>query len=296
MKRHGLENAPPLRVWIYAILLALLLWVGMLFNNAHAEAVREDHFLRQCRTDIRALHNGVDGGNSRLVILLGTSLMEKVTRNLLWEEQSSSYGLQNLRFLKMTLPMSNLYHFLPVMDELLEKPPDLLLIESDLLFNVEYHSRFSLKYLMMLPKSIMLRIMSPLRRKNHFRVLHRNPERILARRLKTIQVQMGRLTVARGPFAGMVSRLRSRGVRVVIVEIPRSAPVDKVKREVILSRHGAFVDFVKRSCGVPWLVYPEPLSPSWYSDSSHLTPRGARRFLSWLIPEIRNLLAGGMTP
>lgn len=296
MKREMREKAPPLRVWIYAILFTLLLWAGMLFLNVRDEAARENRFLHRCRAEIRDAHRDMSGGERRMVNMIGTSLMQMATRHLLSEEQCSTYGLQNVSFLRFTLPGSNLYNFMPVVEELLKKPPDLLLIESDLLFNIEYHSRFSFKYLMMLPKTMMLRIMSPMRRKNRLRVLDRNPEKILARRRKTIQIQMKRLTVARRHFAGMVARLRSKGVRVVIVEIPRSAPVDKVKQKVIFSRHGAFVDFVKRSCRVPWLLYPNPLDPSYYSDSSHLNPGGARKFLSWLIPEIRKLLAGGGTP
>ncbi len=289
-KRAMIPDAPPLRVWILVVSLLVLGLSLLAFLEIREISGVNARFRSHHRQRIHEFAQRVSVESRQRVVILGTSLLFRSARTHNLVKMAKELGLGRMRFLILARPQGSFYDYLPLMDSILDLSPDLLLIESDLLFSIEYVGFCSREFLRRLPGLISRRIRGGVDKGDGRTRMQRDPQRYLKRRQQAMRQRMALPPVRPGLIRAAAQRLRSQGVRLAVVDIPRAAPLEMVKNRQRDLHHREFIDYLQAKCRIPWLTYPGELRPYLFRDYSHFTPEGGRVFLNWLLPQVRSLL------
>lgn len=301
----GASNVPvpPLRVW-YAVALVILIVVLVTIPPFlwHRETI-EQGFLRSCTTRLHAFSNRCRGsnGDEPRIIALGSSL---VACGMLCDERMESCvqreRLGTVHFLRLARAKSSVEHFLPVLEQVLNVAPDILLIDADSILYRFQAGPFQpllgdyADYVRSIARRQLLRVMGVVDTRRELPALldadfeftaQQNSEtfRLYASAMKNREA-CGLLPPGH-PVIQLLRRARARGIRVVLVEMPRSRQAESVIPTAHLARNKALRGQLERECGVIFLKHPERFPLDRFRDFSHLNQAGAEQFSRWLMAE-----------
>lgn len=276
---------PPLRVWLYglffaAAVLALLMPLRQLVEKKTGETLAVDvqQFLSAPRAqgDVRVLG-------------LGSSLLRAAT------PAANYQHLQGPRWRRLTKSYVGLGHLDVVLQSIVQQPPDVLVIDTNLLLPSDTLMEDLRDTLADAPKNAVYAVMARMGRgapwseqvlqqqDAPFRCVAVAPERLQQQRAILVPLQQAELSRAAVDtvLAGKLSRLSQKGVRIVFLDLRRSQQFEQdllVEKQRWLQR---WQRVLPPGPTIRYLSSPDFHQPDLYCDGRHLSSAGALRFAPW---------------
>lgn len=280
-------QAPPLRVWAAAVLGFLGFLLVLLHREAGMRASRIQ--ARVARIEAFAAVPG-----ARVIAIgsspLGSDLLDEARMG----DLSRRAGGPGLAWLSLSVPNGTMEGFLPDLDRIIAARPELLLVDADMLY---YRPTWSS------PSSFPARaaedfLMGLKANRRRAAIPHdpapkapgpdpdHGPEQFRAYGTYLEQREPRGVLALGDPILARLRQARSRGIQLVLLELPRFGPAEAR----IPARHRAQAGLTKaqlaRECGARILVYPDRLPLTCFSDYSHLTASSAAGYSAWLAAEL----------
>ncbi len=300
---------PPLRVWAIVAGILLVSCAFAIPPFLRYRAGVEEAFRTACEERLAGFSKRCATGAAPRVVAIGSSLLHCATcSDGAMELLSRRDGEGELRFLRLASIQSSIDQYLPILDRIAAAPPQILLIESDLLYyrwrqlTVAAELNDYADYCRREIKACLVR--AGMERQRGQRNI--DPERLLedgdldyyAERTnrflrdyrRSIEERDPRGTLPPGdPILVRLRHLTGLGVHVVLLEMPRTRQADAVVPPLHLKRADALRRQLERECGVQVLRYPGRFPFSMYRDFSHLTNAGAERYSRWLLARVADI-------
>jgi hypothetical protein len=319
---HRTVPAAPLWVWCASLALVILLGVTSLAPFLRYRSEQDRAFFNDCATRIDALGQGSGATGAKApirIIGIGSSLLYRATYN---QREMSEFaqieGFAQLDFLRLTRGGAELLQFAPLMDRIIAARPDILLIQADLLTYRWHSEREELfhqhaEYVkLMLIRGLSLIAGNPswLRGQTASPVLLNEAGDTLAdgrmpgREKPPLQdvaeeaagkarALNDRLPVTRfdaaDPVLQTLKRARERGIRIVLLGIPRISEVEVLIPQAERRRERELLRQTEELFGARYIAFDRSLGPDCFEDSAHLNKRGRAEFSRWLITQMHEL-------
>lgn len=295
-------SAPPLAVWLIAAALLAVLFISSLpaFNRYR---VAERAFYEASVSRLASFGARENNGQKPLrVIAIGSSAMGKaVFMDKDMEALALRHGLDGLEFMRFTIPAGGIMDFMPFVNGIFSAAPDVILVESNSALYERHRVRsvFARKYTEFL-KAILMgslkagRFMFPEPEEPHTEEEFERPlQGNGAPSLDSLILHWNDKSLTGiAEVSPFFSEAAKRGVRVVLVDIPRhpefESRVGGPAPEAIELRKRLEKDY-----GVESINFPAKLGESFFSDFVHLNGEGRLEFSLWLMEELR-LARGGI--
>ena len=306
--------APPLRVWLATAVIAILAAALSIPPFLRIRAERELSFIRPCSEQIAAFT--ARGKNRQKVcpkiVVLGTS---RICSGLFFDEQMEEFARQQafgeIRFLRLARVKGTIDHFLPLFDQIIDAKPDILFIEADSLFFswekggiseiVKEHSIYCRNCI-----KRGLRWVAGNHEKNKTTEelvgLWENnliiPQKQDVEQFQFYSELLKKRQCRRGfdpeePVAAMLRRAYEKGVRIVILDLPRS----ELMNTQIPASHKRLTKELSNQlgtlCAARFIVYPGQLGLGCFADFTHLNDKGRELFSRWLLSQIKDITGIG---
>jgi hypothetical protein len=300
---QSFEQGPPLRSWIAFMIIV----AGLAVLSTYAFMIDEtDPEICYDRARLASL-NRPAGPGTKKIVAVGTSLLACATYfDDHMDEFSWNSGTGRVRFLRITRPSVSINQLAPLLENILDARPDILILERNILFYHYYPSVGDLAarhsdFLRRKIKGIAAMYTGPQETLNDMPVgildrdedLERVPFRRGALEWKEYKEVRTRFTgpgryVDRKITEDFIDIAHKQNIKVILVDFPRTADADtlilKSDRQLIDS----YTDLYKRLYGVRYLHFPEELPLEYFRDYSHLNFKGRELFSAWLLTEILN--------
>jgi len=283
-------SAPPLRVWAAAALGLLAFLLLVLHREAGQRAARNQ--TRAARIQAFAAAPG-----PRVIALGSSPLGSDLLAEARMEALSKRAGGTGFAWLSLSMPNGTMEGFLPDLDRILAAPPEVLLVDADLLYyrpTWSSPSAFPARAAEDFMRGLKERRQPPVPRPEPAPRTpgpdpDHGPEQLRAYVSYLAQRQPRGLLPQGDPVLARLLQARVQGIRIFLLEFPRYGEAEAR----IPARHreqaGLTRAQLERVCGARALVFPEPLPLACYSDYSHLTGAGAERYSAWLKTELARL-------
>ena len=296
LPEKGRLSSPPVAVWLIVAALSAALFLSSLpaFNRYRvAERTLYDaSVLRLASFGKR--ESGLR--QSLRVIAIGSSVMGKaVFMDNDMEALAFRHGLEGFEFMRLTRPAGSVKDFMPLLDDLFAAAPDIILLEASSVFHDIHRVRnaFARKYAEflkgMLMKSLKAgRFTLPEPEEAHTEEAFERP--LLGNRAPSLASLIihwkERSPIGISELAPFFSEAGKRGIRVVLVGIPRHPEFEKhigppgpEERELR--------ERLEEDYGVESIEFPSRTGAASYSDFVHLNGEGRLEFSLWLIEVLK---------
>lgn len=134
--RTNLHISSPLNVWIISVSIVLiLLLISIPFFIKYLK-MEDDQFIKEniARIEFFSKKNRKNNTTLKSVIVFGSSLLYRSTfYDEDMENFSRKFGFNNLSFMRIARYNADIFHFTPLLNNILSTSPNLLMIQSDLL-------------------------------------------------------------------------------------------------------------------------------------------------------------------
>lgn len=305
----GDNQATPIRVWIRALLLAILIYfcgfAAMSYFEIKALRTPPDLSKFEQKTsnisnDEQAAEVYVFGSSlSRLALSHGGFFKSAIA------DRDLSFGYRIVTRRKAVL--SNFSYMIP---QLQSDLPDLVLIESNILCVKMFEQTFNEKR--MYPKRLLGRYETHLALTAEFLRTH------LWRALKAMSLPVPKEAkiidedywtryqkhaknysvrqVDEFPeWVSFFQQAREKGIRVIIIELPRSAQAAQYLSRNFIVGYEALIGQFMEEYGVEYMGFPMDLDQrKFYKDAAHFNKTGAKVYSDWLVGMIeKNIGEGG---
>lgn len=296
-------NAPPLKVWVASLLVAGLLIAlpGMLerlgFLSRDADHLHALNLPRLGNTPVSTL---------RIVALGSSKTYYAVEYDQLFARRLA--GLDGkVAFTRITANSPTGHEVASTLEALLARPPNLLLLESDLLL-IDRHreSRASDRDTWSSRLRGNLKLLAPttldrvlVEEGENFGRIYWKPESTCRGDKSAAGLQRYASNARRWTIASPDSRVQHRrllralqqaGTRVVLLELPRSPTAEPLVPGLFKQQvEGLRQDMVEQEGYLPWT--PGVLAESLYCDQGHLDRHGQAHYSDWLAGKLARLLA-----
>ncbi|CAG1064935.1 hypothetical protein BAC1_00507 [uncultured bacterium] len=237
------------------------------------------------------------GGKSLKVLAIGSSLMD---RAVYFDEQmealAESRGLPNLVFARITRSGGDISNFMPLLSQMAQAAPDIILVESDSVFYDRHTIKnvFLREYIVFLRALLMANLKSgptlPEPRvyiENEFDLAldgktSARPGKTLLDKALLDWNEMG--LTGRYKIELFLSEAGKTGAKVVLINIPRNPEfLARIQREGANGEKQRLED----DYGIRSIMFDGEHSPELYSDYAHLNEKGRSVFSDWLIEELK---------
>ncbi|MFZ4876360.1 hypothetical protein ACL9RI_14870 [Janthinobacterium sp. Mn2066] len=292
-----MRPVPPLWVWplgtglAAGVALLMLLWVNHATRPAIEPSGRAAAYARQVLDLPRV------PGNIR-VLGMGSSLLVAATPPPAYQTAS------HLRWNRLSNPGLGMDFLGPSLPEVEQHPPDILVIEKNLLLVDPQHQmmgRLRSNVALGLKKIAAIAIPSLIQSEPMLEVLQRQDEKIFCEQLPKqnnaidfknyihfLNIIYNSLQVD-PTLSSALQRLSKRGVSIVILDIQRSIPVERQTAAAKQAWFAQLRQLLPPGARLTYLTSPSYDSGTLYCDGSHLSPAGSRRFMAWWTPELLQL-------
>lgn len=308
MSAAGENHVTPIRVWIRAVMLAILIYLcgfavmsyyEIKILQAPPDLSEFEQTASNLENDEQAADVYIFGSSlSRLALSQGGFLKSAI------EERDLSFTFRTQTRRKVVL--SDFSHMIP---QLQSDLPELVLIESNILCLNMFER--SLNEKRVTPKKLLYRYESHLALTAEFLRMH------LWRALKSMSLPVPReskiidedywslyqkhaknYTVREvNDFPEWVSyfqNARELGTRVVILELPRSVQAVQYLPENFQEEYEALIGLFMEEYGVEYLEFTMELDQrKFFKDAAHLNKKGAKIYSDWLVNKIGNKIREG---
>jgi hypothetical protein len=252
---------------------------------------------------------------SRIIAIGGSLLICAVPSDEEMESLAQHEGYGEIRFLRLSRIQSSFEHFLPMMERVIAARPDILLIDSDILsFRLQQpeHSKWLEEY----GEFCRERLKESLHRFDRHRSQSRSDREMAAltgaalldslparnaqffssyREVIVHRKPRGALSPG-DPILARLKLARARGIRVILLELPRSRQAEMIMPARHLQKSRELRRQLEQECGVRTLEFPYRFPLDMYRDYSHLTGPGAERYSRWLIAQTVEMAGGKGRP
>lgn len=291
-----MASAPPLRVWLYSALLVMGVMIPLALQRwspwrepDHAIADHTRQFLDAPSTD----------GKLR-VLGLGSSLLWAAT-----PPAQAQVALPGIDWMRLTKPGTGMGYLLPSLDIIDRHPPDILVIDENLLLpdqdNVimdELRQNFILAskgLTFQLTENVQLAppqaYVALLDQREPFECATfpaHTQRRETLKNAANLQLVFNNATINR-QLTEHLQRLAQRGVRIVLLELRRSELVEQAtatEKQRWLSR---LQQALPPGRHIRYLSSPIYVQQNLHCDGSHLNAAGARLFAPWWQTQLQQL-------
>lgn len=299
-----LDRPPPLRVWaavaVVALLLAAAVW------PSYRKALRDGDFLDANRPRIAefAADQELGGAGPRIVALGNSLLYRGIWFDGTMATVAARYGAPNWHFLRIVRSMGGYRNFTPLFEPILAARPDLLILQSDLLLeNVQpigygeylsYSARSWLRQATGRPSLQRTAVIDQLRDREDNPPFRRS-DAVLARYVAARPYALPLPAPARAEIEELLLLAKAAGIRVVVLDLPRSAAS---REAVAVCRRGSGGDateaWLRQGDLATWLECPLAFDDDCFYDYAHLNAAGRDKLVSWLVGALaRELKSAG---
>lgn len=297
-----MASAPPLRVWLYSALLAVSV-ITLLALQRHAPWLEPKPEPVITKHTQRFLASAYGGETPMRVLGLGSSLLWAATPPSTMNEIAL---LPGIRWMRMTKPGTGLGALQASLLPIESKPPNVLVIEENLLFadmTVTDQLRGDLFLLM---RNVAYKVTAQARfappqayveladQKEPFpyeEFPQNIKKRLVLKNANNLQniFSYGTINLA---LTERLRRLSQRGIHIIVLELRRSELVE----QVIAPQKKRWQEQLRRALPpgpqVNYIASPHFSSQNLYFDGSHMNAAGARLFAPWWATQLQQLRDG----
>jgi len=240
---------------------------------------------------------GRHGEKGLRVLAIGSSLMGKaVFFDGRMEALAKRQGLTGIEFMRISRPDGDLSTFMPLLSDMAEAAPDIILIESDSVFYDRHmvKNAFAREYMSFLKAMLMesLKSKRPVFPKPEQVFIENDFDLPVKSRLNKVSLDETLLKWDQRSLADIeeiapfFSDLARRGIKAVLVSIPRHPEFER-----LAGGHGpetaVLQKRLERYYGVKSISFQGEAGAECYSDHAHLNGEGRLRFSLWLIEVLK---------
>lgn len=241
--------------------------------------------------------SGRDKGKENMrVIAIGSSIMKRaVMFDWKMEDFSGRNGLGGLQFLRLTRPNCQTADILPFFGKILDARPDVILIESDSVFYQRREDDFFKEYPDFLRDMILksLKARKPVIPKKGYALDIESdlPIKYTDDMLKAALFFIrNRSLMDFGEIEPFFKEAAARGVRVVLVDIPRAPEFERLAA-IDRAETAGLLEKLSQGYGVRLIGFPVKLGAEYYWDQTHLKEEGRLKFSLWLVQTLKGMRA-----
>ena len=278
---------PPIHVWAMTLVIVCVVAVSSFYYF-------QTSFIQY---NTKRLHL-LSSVNGKRIVGLGTSLLRRAT---FFDEFMSDFGRENgfdgFKFVQITKGGGLQDDFISLMQTIEETKPNVVLIESNLVFlDLVKSEKLKVKiishrdYL----KSIFLKSLRFFAGSNSwyaqptrelpFKPVTQDSMRFVSK-IKLMRKYEVRDTTLTREFEDFLIYAREQKTKIIVVEVPRYEKLEEVVTELPKNKQklSALIQDLKTKYGIEYLEYPEKLGLEYYVDFSHFNQKGRERYSLWLL-------------
>jgi hypothetical protein len=289
------QNAIPFHVWIKALIIAsLIFWTGFGFFMVFH---RDTEPIRRTRSNLHPGHTRTDA------VILGSSLTERAFSTYGSLDSILIHEGVRINYQLITRPYAVIGDFSPLLGEIGKTAPRAVLIESNILCADLFlrapetffgHLRQFRGYFRNIPKQLAaswLRTFSRLFREPALFQASGQGTAIGEKYWDSYKRRAGRYRVRRfdafPEWNAFFSRAEKAGIRVYLLELPRSREADRyITKEFLEDQERLFRRFEERYHVID-LKFPGRLDQrTYFIDVAHFNREGSRVFSQWMVDRI----------
>lgn len=295
-------GAPPLKVWAASLLVAgVLIALPGVLERLGVSSPEADHLHALNLPRLQRMPDAT----LRVVAVGSSKTYYAIEYDQLFEKRHAALD-GKVSFTRITANSPTVSEVAATLQALSAAPPDLLLLESDLLLVDRHRKRPSDHKSWSTRLRGNLKLLAPttlgdflVEKGDNFGRIHWIPEDTCraatsATGLQRYAVTAGRWTIsrpdAREEYQGSLRALQQAGTRVVLLEVPRSPDAERVVPGLFKQQTGRLLQDILEQEGYPvWT--PGILAGSLYCDQGHLDRQGQALYSDWLAGKLVVLLA-----
>lgn len=287
------DRRPPL--WVWTIVAGLLITTFVLYKLFVAEHVENlplagSEFYAVNSERLQKFTDAKQGLAQLSVVSIGTSLTHFATHSG-YEAGAAFSSKEVVSLLNISRASARFVDFEPLLEQILDAHPDILLVHSDLFLFERREgamvTRTSIKN--------WLRSMTWLK-VNAIEREWRNQERRdcqdrgavnTEEKISYLEELYSEQVSLPPSFIRLASRAREKGVRVVVISLARHYSLRRDHSRAFHTRQTALRVALEPFDGIPLWVSPDSWGSEYYCDFSHLNDNGRDKFMGWLLPRLQ---------
>lgn len=290
-----MASAPPLRIWLYSA--ALVAGVLALQGWSYCKSSREPRKAIAMHT--QQFLDARPAQDSLRVLALGSSLLWAGT------PPGGMPAIPGVTWMRMTKPGIGLGYLAPSLEEIEHSPPDVLVIEENLLARAQSNAAMDEMRIdfFLASKKLAYRLIGQEwipTAQQYLALLDQNASfqcneiapQILAREISKhgaeIQQLFSYATVDQ-ELANQLQRLSRRGVQIIIMELRRSQTIEQTIAPEKKNWQQRLLQALPPSPHIRYVASPAYTQANLHCDGSHMNQRGARLFSAWWQAQLRQL-------
>ncbi|MBL7961593.1 hypothetical protein JNL27_15270 [bacterium] len=232
------------------------------------------------------------------VIGIGSSLLHNATFfDQFMSDFGEDIGYDSIRFLRIVRYGSAIEDFIPLMTPMLDASPDMIIIESNILFllggevrrpkiwkDIAKFIRFAIKHPTRIP--VFERAGRGNLELNMELPFHLSQHDTLTRVKRVMKMKAFKVRSSDFPkeVIDFFSGSTERKIKIIIIDVPYVILEEVIQETSLIQQKTTYLrSQLQVKYGIEYLVYPDSLGLEYYVDFSHLNQKGRERYSYWLL-------------